>query len=89
MRHGLALGQFLNQEEDWRKKRRSGSQLELLFHSSHVPSIVVVVMLLFFLWLPGIDSTYHHSRFPLPLPCLILIFLGGGEQLQDGEKSNA
>ncbi|KAL4198569.1 hypothetical protein AMTRI_Chr03g46580 [Amborella trichopoda] len=86
MRHGLALGQFLNQEEDWRRKRGSGSQLELLLHSSHAPSIVVVVMLLFFLWLPGIDSTYHHSLSPPPLPCLMLIFLGGGEQLQDADE---
>ncbi|KAL4185487.1 hypothetical protein AMTRI_Chr10g6190 [Amborella trichopoda] len=46
MRHGLALGQFLNQLEDWGRKRGSGSQLELLLHNSHAPSIVVVVMLL-------------------------------------------
>ncbi|KAL4193207.1 hypothetical protein AMTRI_Chr06g198210 [Amborella trichopoda] len=82
---GLALGQFLIQEEDWRRKRGSGSQLELLLHSSHAPSIVIVVMLLFFLWLPGIDSTYHHSLSPPPLSCLMLIFLEG-EQLQDGDE---
>ncbi|KAL4191528.1 hypothetical protein AMTRI_Chr07g30390 [Amborella trichopoda] len=73
MRHGLALGQFLNQEEDWRSKRGSGLQLELLLHSSHAPSIVVVVI------------TYHHSLSP-PLPGLMLIFLRGGEQLQDGDE---
>ncbi|KAL4189824.1 hypothetical protein AMTRI_Chr08g209000 [Amborella trichopoda] len=78
MRHGLVLSQFLNQEEDWRRKRRSGSQLELFLHSSHAPSIIVVVMF-FFLRLPGIDSIYHHSL-------SLLIFLGGGEQLQDGDE---
>ncbi|KAL4198648.1 hypothetical protein AMTRI_Chr03g47060 [Amborella trichopoda] len=43
-------------------------------------------MLLFFLWLPGIDSTYHHSLSPPPSPCLMLIFLGGRKQLQDGDE---
>ncbi|KAL4184537.1 hypothetical protein AMTRI_Chr10g226070 [Amborella trichopoda] len=62
-------------EEDWRRKRGSGSQLELLLHNSHAPSIVVLVM-----------YTYHHSLSPPPLPCLMLIFLGGGEQLQDGDE---
>ncbi|KAL4202272.1 hypothetical protein AMTRI_Chr02g220190 [Amborella trichopoda] len=43
-------------------------------------------MLLFFLWLLGIDNTYHHSLSPPPLPCLMLIFLKGGEPLQDGDE---
>ncbi|KAL4203541.1 hypothetical protein AMTRI_Chr01g104430 [Amborella trichopoda] len=48
----------------------------LILHSSHAPSIV----------LPGIDSTYHHSLSPPPLPRLMLILLGGEEQLQDGDE---